>query len=92
MDREKRSIWSRILPDGQVTVPAEVMETLGLTKGGSVVFRIDDGAVMFRKPQLEDVLGSVPPLKKPKTCEEIDQIIQDDVAEEYRRKMLEGNA
>jgi len=41
---------------------------------------------------MEDVADSAPRLKEPKTWDEIREIVDADRAEEYRRKMREGNA
>ena len=45
---------SRISSKGQVTVPVEVRERLGLEPGTSVVFVLRDGEVVLRKGGEED--------------------------------------
>ena len=40
---------SRITSKGQTTIPKRIRESCGLRAGDSVVFTIDDGAVVMRK-------------------------------------------
>jgi bifunctional DNA-binding transcriptional regulator/antitoxin component of YhaV-PrlF toxin-antitoxin module len=84
--------WAGVSKEGQVTIPAGVLKALDLPEFASVVFRIENGTVIVKKPSMEDVADSAPRLKEPKTWDEIREIVDQDRAEEYRRKMLEGNA
>lgn len=46
---------------GQVTIPKEVRDALGLRDGDRVIFRVVDGvAVLVRTADLLDLAGSVP--------------------------------
>jgi antitoxin PrlF len=46
---------------GQVTIPKEVRDALGLREGDRLVFRvIDGGAVLARTPDLLELAGTVP--------------------------------
>jgi AbrB family looped-hinge helix DNA binding protein len=95
MPKVNREIWASVTERGQVTIPAEVRKVMGISKPGRVIFRVEDDVVVLKKPRfssVEEITGSVPPLKEPKTWDEIEQIIADDVAEEYREKMLEGDS
>ena len=75
---------------GQVTIPVEIRRRLGLKPGDKVFFEDDgtnirvlagDHAMTF-----EDAYKSVPPLTKPRTWKEIQQIVADERAEAYARK------
>jgi AbrB family looped-hinge helix DNA binding protein len=63
-------VHTRIAPvsvKGQVTIPAEIREELGIKTPDHVEFVVrDDGVVELRSPAftLEEVFGSVPPLSQ----------------------------
>lgn len=45
---------------GQITVPADVREALGLTQGDGLVFDLREGyAIVRRRPRLEEVLARI---------------------------------
>ena len=103
MQRTKRNakikvpheIWSSVTERGQVTIPAEVRKALGISKRGKVIFRVVDGVVELKKPKfssIDEIVADAPKLKEPKTWDEMKQIVQDEIAEDYRREMLEGRA
>ncbi len=51
---------------GQVTVPKEVRDQLGLKAHDKIKFDVDDGyATLRRLPRLEEIVGSLPPLGMP---------------------------
>ena len=80
---------------GQVTIPAEVRKVLGLKKRDKVVFMVEDGTVRLRKSRFStvaEVMGSVPALRKPKSWKQMQEIVQDEIAEEYAAKMRSGDA
>jgi AbrB family looped-hinge helix DNA binding protein len=87
-----REITASVTDRGQVTIPAEVRKALGISGGEKLVFVIDDGNVTLKKPEFtwRTAFQSVPALKEPKTLEEIDQIVREDRAAEYLRKMSRG--
>jgi bifunctional DNA-binding transcriptional regulator/antitoxin component of YhaV-PrlF toxin-antitoxin module len=90
-----RDFWANVTESGDVALPSEVVDALGIKKPGVVIFQVQDRKVSLRKPpfsSVEEVTGSVPPLKEPKTWDEIKEIVADERAEEYLRKMREGNA
>lgn len=69
---------ARVTSQGQITVPKQVRERLGLNKGDSVAFKIDDSsdespAVIERVPNFLELAGSVkvPPEKKGMSWKEI---------------------
>ena len=92
MAHEKRDFWATVSDEGQVTIPPETREALGLSGRSTVIFRIEDGNIVLRKATVADVTGSAPKLKEPKTWDEIKAIVDKERAEDYRRKMREGNA
>ena len=58
---------------GQVTIPAEIRRELGVKAHGEVVFRIKGQKVELMPAtgmSLEEIAGSVPPLKSGKSIEE----------------------
>ena len=89
-----RQIWASVTERGQVTIPAEVRKHLGIGKREKVIFAIEDGTVVLKKPRftVESAAGSVPPLKPPKDWKQVEREVKEEVAERYLRKMREGNA
>ena len=54
-------ISASITSKGQVTIPKEVREALGLETGDRIYFRVHrEGAVMSRAPGFLELAGSVP--------------------------------
>jgi len=54
-------VSAKVTAKGQITIPKEVREALGLAEGDHVVFRIETHrAVVARTPHLLDLAGSVP--------------------------------
>jgi AbrB family looped-hinge helix DNA binding protein len=89
----RREIWASVTERGQVTIPAEVRRALGLGKRDKVIFSMEDGVTVIRRAKhWREVIGSVPPLKEPKTEEEIDAIVARDVAAAYKEELRQGNA
>lgn len=82
-----RQIWATYTERGQVTIPAEVRRALGLGKRGRVIFEIDSGSVLLKKPSLslEEVFGSVPALKKRLSWKEMREIAHAEAADEFTR-------
>jgi AbrB family looped-hinge helix DNA binding protein len=58
---------ARVSSKGQVTIPLEVRQQLGLEQGDWVIFKAADGGFLLTKPStvIGDLYGSVPPLKVP---------------------------
>ena len=56
-----------LTPKGQVTIPKEVRDYMGLRPFDRIEFYMEDGEVKVRKayPSLEEVAGSLPPLRMP---------------------------
>ncbi len=53
-------VAAKVTSKGQVTIPKEVREALGLAEGDQVVFRIEEHrAVLAKSPHLLDLAGAV---------------------------------
>ena len=53
-------VAAKVTSKGQVTIPKEVREALGITEGDHVVFRVQQHhAVLARTPNLLDLAGAV---------------------------------
>ena len=73
---------STLTSKGQITIPKEVREQLGLNAGCRFDFHVDlDGRIIMvpLKGKLEDIIGMVPKRVSPPSVEEIDRAIVDAV-------------
>ncbi len=53
-------IAARVTSKGQITIPKEVRDHLGITEGDQIVFRVEEHrAVLARTPNLLDLAGAV---------------------------------
>lgn len=85
----RQSASTSVTSKGQVTIPIEIRERLGIRPRDKVRFVIDEDVVRIeRELTLDDVFRSVPALKKPLSDRDIDGIIQDERAREYARRHL----
>ena len=51
---------ARVTSKGQITIPKEVRDALGIAEGDEVVFRVEEHrAVLARTPHLLDLAGAV---------------------------------
>jgi AbrB family looped-hinge helix DNA binding protein len=77
-----REIVSAITSKGQVTIPAEVRQHLGVKTNDKIAFVIDaDGGVRLRVPRYPDISslsGAAGQLKKPLSWKEMQEIAQED--------------
>jgi antitoxin PrlF len=76
---------------GQLTVPKEIRDALGLRPGDKVemVLGGEDGQVVMRKRRtipLEELLGSLPNNGISKTLEELEQDLGDAIVEHVMRR------
>ena len=72
---------------GQVTVPKEVRDALGLRPHDKVRISVENGHAVLRKayPSLRDIVGSLPPLGMP--IEEAIEQAKEERAERLMAKM-----
>ena len=64
---------------GQVTLPKEIREHLGVHQGDRVEFRMDRGGRVWVEPETQDLLalrGLFGPANRARTQEELDQAIR----------------
>lgn len=71
-----KTIDVTITSQGQITIPAEIRRTLGLSKPGKAQFIVGDATVELRAPAmtLEEFLGTVP--GRPGTSDDFDEEIE----------------
>ena len=87
-------IWASVTERGQVTIPAEVRKALGIKKREKVVFVMEDGVVVLRKPAftLETAYGSIKPLRQPEDWEARIREAKEERADLLLEKMRKGKA
>jgi len=77
-----KKISSMVTSKGQVTIPAEVRRHLGVDKGNTLTFIInDDGAVALRIPKFLEVAslaGAAGSLKEPLVWDQVREITRED--------------
>ena len=73
---------------GQVTIPKEIRDELGLKPSDKILFSLENGHVTLRRayPALEEVAGSIPAIDVP--MKEWDDIVQDEAAQRYVDKFV----
>lgn len=72
---------------GQVTIPAEVRQRLGIQPRGRVIFRIVDDRVELLPPPLNlaDTFGAVKPRRQPEDFQELHDV----AVEEHAQHVIE---
>jgi AbrB family looped-hinge helix DNA binding protein len=78
---------STLTSEGQITIPQEILEELGLKPSDKVEIVVDGaGGARLRKagPSLEDVIGIFPALNVPE--DEIERLTEAALAEHYAEK------
>lgn len=80
--------YGSVSPKGQVTIPAEMRELLGLKPKDKVIFTMKDGEVRIipLRRELDAIFMSVPALDPPRTWEEITEIVREEHALEVYRE------
>lgn len=77
--------WATMTSKGQLTIPKELRDLLGLKAGDRVEFvPRDDGAVTMRRSKIQsitDLFGILPAGSVPPTREEMKEVVADAVAE-----------
>ncbi|RLE97290.1 MAG: AbrB/MazE/SpoVT family DNA-binding domain-containing protein [Thermoprotei archaeon] len=76
-------------PKGQVVIPKEVRDLLGLKPGSRVVFEVEEGGVVRLKPELspesvvEEFASCVPRDKKLKEKVDLKALLEEEVLERH---------
>lgn len=73
---------------GQLTIPKEIRERLGLSKGGNVSLTLEDDSRVVMSPKrvkLSDLAGILGKPPRSLTLEEMDDVIAQAAIERYRR-------
>ncbi len=86
---EGKEYIATVTSKGQVTIPIEVREQLGLAPQDKVVFRVlaDNRIEIEPLPMtLEEAYGSVAPLNRPEDFEAIEQITREEREDRWLRK------
>jgi antitoxin PrlF len=78
---------------GQVTIPKEVRERLGLEQGDQLMFRFDEGGRLTVEPVSPSILGDLPGLlrhragPRPVPVEEMDEAVRKAAGRRFRREV-----
>jgi AbrB family looped-hinge helix DNA binding protein len=77
---------STLSSNGRVTLPDAIRRELGLKPGDRIDFTIDGNVARFERGlDLEDIIGSLPPL--PNASPEFEREIEEAIADALERKM-----
>lgn len=86
-----QEVFSTVNQEGQITIPADVVERLGLGPGETVVLVVDDGQVKVARSEsvVDRTAGALKPahLERPPTAEEMRQSAADEIAEQVLKRM-----
>jgi AbrB family looped-hinge helix DNA binding protein len=84
---------STVTSKGQITIPKEVRDRLGLKEGDRVVFRFDDRGKLLLQPEAQGPLGRLPGLlqhlakDRPATIEEMKEAVKRHAGERFKRSV-----
>jgi len=75
---------SRVSPKGQVTIPVDIRQLLGVRPRDRVAFEVHEGQVLIRpaRSSLDAVYRSVPALEQPVSDKEMTQLAQEEHAQQ----------
>lgn len=87
-----REFVTTVTQRGQVTIPAEVRRLLNAKPRSKVAFRVENGTVrlMLVEFTVEQVLGSVMPLRQPEDLEELSRIAKEEKVQRSLRELDES--
>jgi AbrB family looped-hinge helix DNA binding protein len=83
---------STLTSKGQVTIPKEIRELLGVREGDRLLFRLDDRGNVVLQPEAKDPLGRLPGLlrhlagARPVSVEEMDEAIRRRTRRKFARE------
>ena len=81
----KRSLESRLTSKGQVTVPLEIRQKLGITARDRVIFELDGNAVRLRaviSTSVRQGFGAVTARHTPEDFKQIDDLMEHEMSQE----------
>jgi antitoxin PrlF len=83
-ERHTNERTSSVSPKGQITIPAEIRQLLGVRPRDRVAFEVTDGQVLIRpaRRSLDSIYRSVPALERPLSDKEMTELAQDEHARE----------
>jgi AbrB family looped-hinge helix DNA binding protein len=78
-----RETLSSVSPKGQVTIPAEIRQLLGVRPRDKVAFRVENGQVLIRpaRSTLDAAYCSIPALAKPLSDKQMTELAQQEHAQ-----------
>jgi len=82
---------STLTSKGQITIPKEVRDRLGLKEGDRLVFRFDDQGNLLARPEARSPLGRLSGLlhhlarERPVTIEEMNEGIKRSAVERFKK-------
>lgn len=82
---------STLTSKGQVTIPKEVRDRLGLREGDRLVFKFDEHGNLLVRPETRNPLGRLPGLlshlarERPVTIEEMEEAVKKHAVERFKR-------
>jgi AbrB family looped-hinge helix DNA binding protein len=81
--------WTVVTRKGQVTVPAEIRQELGLREGDKVAFVLDEGEVRLLRATsvVQRTAGALRSDKPPLTAEELREAAERAIAQEAVERM-----
>jgi AbrB family looped-hinge helix DNA binding protein len=81
-------MYSSVSPKGQVTIPAEIRQLLGLRPKDRIVFEVEDGVVRIARAEsgLARWRGAAGKLPREMNDHELSEVIAEEVAKKYVRK------
>lgn len=85
-----KELLSSVSPKGQVTLPIEIRRQLGIKPKDKVAFRLEQGKVELtpaRSP-LEESYQAIPALKPPRSWQEIEALVGEELAQRAAREGL----
>jgi AbrB family looped-hinge helix DNA binding protein len=86
-----QEVFSTVSQEGQITIPADVVERIGLNPGETVIFVVDEGHVTVARGEsvVDRTAGALKPayLKRSPTEEEMRQSAEEEIADQAMKRM-----
>jgi antitoxin PrlF len=84
---------STLTSKGQITIPKDVRERLGVKEGDRLIFQFDERGELHLRPESEGPLGRLPGLlrhlakERPVTVEEMKEAVREGAVERFERSL-----